>query len=1547
MASSKDSAPEDDVQAKYDQSFGDVFGEIDKKQTPGKYDPSSEKDAQSHYDESFGSVFSNIGKPKERKNQVGQLEDIGRGSVAGLERGTAALAGLPGTALAAGRWGAEEAGYYGRKAGEALGVADEGSAKKYWKDVEQQRKAPDRDWIMGAIPTSEATTKLAEKYIPGADYHAKTFLGRTAQTMGEFAPSALIPGGGLSLAGRLGMAGVAGAASEAAGELTKGTGAEPYARIVGALAAPYAAERAIPAMTLAAAEKTGLASKLGAKAMNEEQEAARAAGKSLPYTKEELLDVDNHARVGRNLVNDYIDKQGFISPATKARNELIDNIKEQMRQGKQGLTPQMIDEVVDAMKDGRISSDQALMMTDAFNGTPKQVFQRFFNQATLSRPDIRDRLAKITEQYMERQQEMGVMSTNLFKDLVGDYSSATMDNFLRNKSKFISPEDMNEFKNAVDQGDITQISDILKKVHKSEVEKAYDDVINNMPGIDSSPFRRFFSDETAQKYVERTAREINTERASMNLDPLNIVERNPDTGAWTLSTPSRTPAVFWSKLAKNIKEDGSREAGKLSQTIHNTLGNEIENLGFTNFAKKANDVFADTKTSQNAFDRARQFVSDIGLKKDPVKRQQALQFFDGLSPDDKSIYAMGVYHHLYELARQEGGWKTINKIMSGDNLDLMKKVMNYGMPQGADNFKRFMYSSDLANMMSKRFRMDTLQQAVEDPERVGFIRRWVTNPASHTGVASGLLGTAAEAAAQYSFLGASTGLAGTATAMGYYLRQVAKDNKARAMLDILESHDPQQIKALLMEAAASKVEPSWYKKIRTLFDLADKDVQKQYLKMTGNAAQTLGRYQAGQIGAHDVRAVRGYKTGGRIAFKDGGKIDKKALKKAEKLGRNGDTILAHINKAEAAYLKRLGGSGKINPKTGLREFSVDGEGPEAGATGSASSSDYNTSDNGGGDSFGYSSGTEARGGDTPGFGTGGNGSVGGGGGYGSNDSGLGGPGTGGNGGGFGNTGNANLDRMYNFTNNFGGSEIVSPLTGQPGGTLTGSFKNDMGQLGIDTTQPTGLVSPTGQIVNPAESGIAAPATSMAAMAAAKAAAEEGMRSTPAKDSSRLTPEGDTVQQPAYDLTPKAPPNMQPGSYSLVTGITGPKDIIQGNTEGVEIPTNSAFMSAGINEFPLSDTPQGGVVPSFSDQTPAPDASNNFVGMYKGTEQSGLVPDNPRLGTDANMAPQTGMTSTDETIGSSSYPEVPLDPNSYQNYKVDPAAAYQDLIGQLGWKSMFAPTQEEFTKQFTDKLTASGSSYDPNTGILSAQDPATMKAIMSTSLPIQKDGETVATLNPTQFATAIDTPERTAPVPLSRAEVLGDESAPEPAPGPEPTPEPSSGVLAQPSFPHTPTPDWARSSEPAAPDTAQTPGENKTISNFPGNESGPAMDTSGPTSSIRYGTGPKSAKMQSETVKYGQGGQKLIQKDGKWYDESGNLYEGDVYDTPMQSQLGNAHGGVIRYPQGRVGRATGGRIPEMDKAFKAAKKALDGSTKPMLNAHDDDIVHALRIAQRYH
>ena len=52
----------------------------------------------------------------------------------------------------------------------------------------------------------------------------------------------------------------------------------------------------------------------------------------------------------------------------------------------------------------------------------------------------------------------------------------------------------------------------------------------------------------------------------------------------------------------------------------------------------------------------------------------------------------------------------------------------------------------------------------------------------------------------------------------------------------------------------------------------------------------------------------------------GMKFSPKELNKIAKAGRNGDTMLAHINPQEAALLKALGGSGTKNPYTGMPEY---------------------------------------------------------------------------------------------------------------------------------------------------------------------------------------------------------------------------------------------------------------------------------------------------------------------------------------------------------------------------------------------------------------------------------------------------------------------------------------------------------------------------------------------------------------------------------------------------------------------------------------------------
>jgi hypothetical protein len=64
-----------------------------------------------------------------------------------------------------------------------------------------------------------------------------------------------------------------------------------------------------------------------------------------------------------------------------------------------------------------------------------------------------------------------------------------------------------------------------------------------------------------------------------------------------------------------------------------------------------------------------------------------------------------------------------------------------------------------------------------------------------------------------------------------------------------------------------------------------------------------------------------FNPAGGNSYAKGGEVGlKSAARELEAKGRNGDTMLAHINPQEARMLKAMGGSGTINPATGLPEY---------------------------------------------------------------------------------------------------------------------------------------------------------------------------------------------------------------------------------------------------------------------------------------------------------------------------------------------------------------------------------------------------------------------------------------------------------------------------------------------------------------------------------------------------------------------------------------------------------------------------------------------------
>jgi len=73
--------------------------------------------------------------------------------------------------------------------------------------------------------------------------------------------------------------------------------------------------------------------------------------------------------------------------------------------------------------------------------------------------------------------------------------------------------------------------------------------------------------------------------------------------------------------------------------------------------------------------------------------------------------------------------------------------------------------------------------------------------------------------------------------------------------------------------------------------------------------------------------VTSFDYGGKYKYNQGGQLTPTEMKKVQNLGEYGDTQLAHINPQEAQMLKAMGGSGTINPYTGLPEYHYKGWNP--------------------------------------------------------------------------------------------------------------------------------------------------------------------------------------------------------------------------------------------------------------------------------------------------------------------------------------------------------------------------------------------------------------------------------------------------------------------------------------------------------------------------------------------------------------------------------------------------------------------------------------------
>lgn len=170
--------------------------------------------------------------------------DVAKATGSGLVTGTEGLVGLPGDAR---DWAAELGDHIanavkGRNLSSLI-VGDQPAkppSDDYRTNVLERLQQPSAlpgplGFALKMWPSSREIQGAVKKSIGFTPYQAKTLLGKYAGTVASFVPSAL--GGPGGLAGKFfKYAFLPGVASEAAGEMTQGTAAEPWARTGAALA---------------------------------------------------------------------------------------------------------------------------------------------------------------------------------------------------------------------------------------------------------------------------------------------------------------------------------------------------------------------------------------------------------------------------------------------------------------------------------------------------------------------------------------------------------------------------------------------------------------------------------------------------------------------------------------------------------------------------------------------------------------------------------------------------------------------------------------------------------------------------------------------------------------------------------------------------------------------------------------------------------------------------------------------------------------------------------------------------------------------------------------------------------------------------------------------------------------------------------------------------------------------------------------------------------------------------------------------------------------
>lgn len=238
-------------------------------------------------------------------------EDALRAGRVGVAKGVTGIAGLPGEGHRLGTW-------LGDLIAEKLGMSEGREAFKKTMDFGRPQTGSEmfEEAQAAARPAPNVTQLVTGEQPQGPlDYKPKTIAGEYGQTIGEFIPGAIGPGGPIRKAAEVIIPALA---SETAGQVTKGTEAEPWARLAaGAIGG------------VAAAGSGGSVSKIAAKGAPT-QETVKAGADAL-YDKLRnagiTYDANSYDLMARNLAG-QLRQKGFRGRTAKETADTLDYIFE-------------------------------------------------------------------------------------------------------------------------------------------------------------------------------------------------------------------------------------------------------------------------------------------------------------------------------------------------------------------------------------------------------------------------------------------------------------------------------------------------------------------------------------------------------------------------------------------------------------------------------------------------------------------------------------------------------------------------------------------------------------------------------------------------------------------------------------------------------------------------------------------------------------------------------------------------------------------------------------------------------------------------------------------------------------------------------------------------------------------------------------------------------------------------------------------------------------------------------------------------------------------